>query len=403
LEEATALDGILASISFTSTEEEYTFQVSEDDESLDIGNLTLGDVTDIISIGQAQEEVTTEPSDDSTIEENQTEEAAPVVDDTLITAQEGMPIEQEEGNFLKDFSLDNITEYLPYILIGGSVILLISIIAILLGKKKDPKALKKSKGTPSKRTTPKPPTQKDTPQGEPTLKNMVNSVGSTTKQPPTVPTPQPTTPQATPAPQQASRIQPVSQPSQPQPPTQRTASPQISPKTQEEDLQEILNREVSKTPPQEQENQETSQVPFNGGLNTQTENTEEPTPSNQNLNNATTPQPQTPPENKETYMQENPTLKKPDHELQENIDREINQIKRTTPSTEAPRVVRPNQNPPTTDLNTGSLPNEPSATPSNEYPPVPPTAQQGNQQNTQQQGPPIAQTSEELPETPPTT
>jgi hypothetical protein len=379
LEETTALDGTLATILFTATEEGYSFEVSEDDENLDIGNLTLGDVTDIINIGPAQEEETTEPSDEATTQEDETEDTIPFGDDTLVTTQEGMPLEQEEGNFLQDFNLDNITEYLPYILIGGSVILLISIIAILLGNKKKPETTKKSKKTPSKRTPPQPPTRKEDSQGESSLKSMVNSVESTTKQAPTQTPPQRPTPQT----------QPPAQPFQQQPPTQRTSSPQISPKTEEEDLQEILKREGTQTPPEEQQqNQEANQVPFNAGLNTGPQST----PSNQNVN-ATTPQPQTPPENPETPMQENPTFKNPDQELQENINREINQIKRTTPSVETPKVVPPDKNPPATDLNTGSLPSQPSPTPSNEYPPVPPTAQQG---------PPVAQTPEELPETPPT-
>lgn len=389
LEEATALDGTLATILFTSTEEGlYTFEVLEDDENLDIGTLALGEV---VNIGQTEQlETTDDPLDESTFEDTETDDTIPFEDDTLVTTQDGMPIETEDS-----FSFDDITEYLPYILIGASVILLISIIAILLGKKKGPKTPKKSKETPPKRTTPKPPTtQNETSQEEPTLKSMVNSVENTAKQPPTQTPPEQPTPQSTPEqpqppvaqqttpPQQPTpSTPPISQPSQPQPPSQRTSSPQISPKTQEEDLQEILKREAQLT-------QSTQSNP------------------EQNID-STTPQPQppqTPPENKETYMQENPTLKKPDQELQENINREINQIKRTSPPAEAPGVIPPDQDPPTTDLNTGSLPSQPTT--SNEYPPVPPSAQQpnqqGNQQNTQQQGPPVAQTPEELPETPPT-
>ncbi len=403
MDEAATLDGTLANISFTTTEENYSFEVL-DDTNLELGTLALGDV---VNIGELDQEDTTYTTNDVTEEETtlEDEQGIPFEEDALITAQDEVSSEVNEG-----FSIDNITEYLPYILIGGSVILLISIIAILLGKKKSPKTPKKSQTKPSKRTTPKPPTQKDTPQDEPTLKSMVNSVEHTTKQPPA---PKPPKEQENQETDQVpfnsglnTQPQSISQPPQQQPPTQKTNSPEIAPKTQEEDLQEILKREGLQSPLEEQKNQENNQVSFNDGLNIQTEPTIEPTSSNPNIE-ATTPQPkppQTPPEDKEPYMQESPTLKKPDYELQENIDREINQIKRTSPSTEAPGVVPPDQNPPATDLNTDSLPSQPIPTPSDEYPPVPPSAQQPNQQGNQQniqQGSTNTETPEKLPETPP--
>ena len=105
--QAKVLDGTIATILFESSATDYTFTVSQT-TGLDLGTLTLGTVTDITET----QEVTT---------------AAPVV--TTATT---------ETNTERSFQ-DILSDYLPYILIGGATILLISILGILLSKKKDDK------------------------------------------------------------------------------------------------------------------------------------------------------------------------------------------------------------------------------------------------------------------------
>ncbi len=108
LTEAKVLNGNVATILFSSTSADYTFMVSKT-TGLDLGTLTLGTVTNI-----AGAEVTTAQP---------TTTAAPTTTETTTT---------------KSFQ-DMLTDYLPYILIGGATILLISILGILLSKKKDTK------------------------------------------------------------------------------------------------------------------------------------------------------------------------------------------------------------------------------------------------------------------------
>ncbi|HNR53503.1 MAG TPA: hypothetical protein PKI16_03455, partial [Candidatus Dojkabacteria bacterium] len=106
--EAKALNGNVATILFAPNSDDYAFTVSQT-TGLDLGTLTLGTVTDVTNVA---EEVTT---------------AAPVVTTTTT-----------ETETTKSFQ-DMLTDYLPYILIGGATILLISILGILLSKKKDGK------------------------------------------------------------------------------------------------------------------------------------------------------------------------------------------------------------------------------------------------------------------------
>jgi len=105
--QAKVLDGTVATILFESSTTDYTFTVSQT-SGLDLGTLTLGTVTDI-----------TKTQDVTTV--------TPVVTTTTT-----------ETNTEKNFQ-DILTDYLPYILIGGATILLISILGILLSKKKDDK------------------------------------------------------------------------------------------------------------------------------------------------------------------------------------------------------------------------------------------------------------------------
>ncbi|HOF78791.1 MAG TPA: hypothetical protein PKW94_00205 [Candidatus Dojkabacteria bacterium] len=109
LAEAKVLNGNVATILFAPNSADYAFTVSKT-TGLDLGSLTLGTVTDITS---------TEPEPTTEIPTATT----PTVTETETT---------------KSFQ-DILTDYLPYILIGGATILLISILGILLSKKKDGK------------------------------------------------------------------------------------------------------------------------------------------------------------------------------------------------------------------------------------------------------------------------
>ena len=109
LTEAKVLNGNVATILFAPNSEDYTFTVSKT-TGLDLGTLTLGTVTDITAT-----EVTTTAEPTTTAAPTTTAEPA-----------------------TKSFQ-DMLTDYLPYILIGGATILLISILGILLSKKKDSK------------------------------------------------------------------------------------------------------------------------------------------------------------------------------------------------------------------------------------------------------------------------
>lgn len=294
LQESTALDGVLVNISFTSTEDIYTFELLEND-NLDIGTLVLGET---INIGEVTDE---EISDID-------EEGIPFEDLGFPITQDGLAAETEEG-----FSIEDITEYLPYILIGGSVILLISIIAILLSKKKDSKDSEPI-NIPTKRTSPQPPVQDTKLKEEPSLRSMVNEVSNTKSLPQEDPQPeinaQPDSPFTTTQPTPSIQTPPVppvppAQPTSQQPPVQKTNTPEISPSAQEEDLQEILKRESSRTQeqqttqsttpetpiePQIQAHPPTQRVPVSGNLNPANTQTLNSVPQNQPQNVQTSPE-----------------------------------------------------------------------------------------------------------------
>jgi len=109
LAEAKVLNGNIASILFSSTSTDYGFMVSRT-TGLDLGTLTLGTVTDITN-------------------------AEPVPTTEITTANTPTVTETETTKSFQDI----LTDYLPYILIGGATVLLISILGILLSKKKDTK------------------------------------------------------------------------------------------------------------------------------------------------------------------------------------------------------------------------------------------------------------------------
>lgn len=206
LDSPTSLNGILANIDFTSTTEDYSFVVLENDPSLSIGGLELGMVTNIEAM-----EFTTMDNDLDTGFDN---DVVIPEDDFMVTTEDDpfMQPQQEESNGIMDF--------LPYILIGGSVVLLISIVGILLSKKG---SSKKSDYTPVDDTpTPTPETPQQAPVQDGTLRDMVNSNNPTAQQqvPPTnAPTPPPVQPvqqeetQVSPAPGFDQPVMPNTEPS----------------------------------------------------------------------------------------------------------------------------------------------------------------------------------------------
>ena len=107
MDTAQAVSGNIANIFFTSTDETYKFTILQD-STLDIGQLTLGSVVDVDN--------TTKVTDTATTTTTQT-----------------------TATGTSDTTTKTIMNYLPYILIGGAVILLASIVGLLLSgrKKKD--------------------------------------------------------------------------------------------------------------------------------------------------------------------------------------------------------------------------------------------------------------------------
>lgn len=100
---ATKVKGTIATITFTSTSDTYTFTILNND-NLNIGGLTLGTITNLTATAVATTSTNTTATTTSTTTSSLT---------------------------------DKIMNYLPYVLIGGAAILLISIVGILLSKKKD--------------------------------------------------------------------------------------------------------------------------------------------------------------------------------------------------------------------------------------------------------------------------
>lgn len=123
-----AISGNVANITFTSTSSAYKFTILQD-STLDIGQLTLGTVTNV---------------DASTVS------ATAQTSTTTATTSTTKTTSTTTSSTLKD----KIMSYLPYVLIGGAVILLISIVGILLSKKKDTKETSENVTLPKDEPTP---------------------------------------------------------------------------------------------------------------------------------------------------------------------------------------------------------------------------------------------------------
>ena len=337
LDSAIALDGVLGNITYNSTgDTPATFEVVESEE-LDLGTLTLGQT---VSLVQTSTESTAEDATTTGEELPTTTETPTTGEDLTVTTGETAET-ATNGNLLS-----SITEYLPYILIAGSVILLISIVVILLGKKNEPKQPKEKKGEKGE------PEQTSSVMGgeqqsERSLREMVNNPDSAPIQ---------TTPTPTPTPMSQNTPQAPAQPTY-TPPQQSV--PPISSASQEEDLQEILQRESSiptamgDSTPQEMPQVETPQapqtnqgVPFSTGFSV--------------------PQQDGP----ENIMPEPPQPQiNPAQDLQENVNGQINQINGGVIPTQQPtQQEQQPQIPPITLQQNPSTDNTPE-----EMPPVPPT------------------------------
>ena len=224
LDTPSSLNAVLANIEFTSTSDEYSFKVLDYNSSLDIGGLGLGAITNIGSTETTTNRIATEEIDAIPINE-ETE------DDFLVTSDQ--PVEETAS------STEGIMTFLPYILIGGSVVLLITILAIIFSKKG---TSKKSEYIPVENPTPQDstvPVQNE----ENTLKDMVNNTATPIEE-----TPIPTPPvQDTPAPVMPT-IQETPAPTMPpmeEIPISSEPLQQAQPTTEEQDLEEILRSENS--------------------------------------------------------------------------------------------------------------------------------------------------------------
>jgi hypothetical protein len=303
LDSATALDGVLANIAFTSTgDTPATFEVVESDD-LDLGTLTLGET---VSFEQTNTVPTTEEMT-TTGEDTQptTTETPTVGGDPMVTTEQ--PTTTTETSLL-----DSITEYLPYILIAGSVILLISIVVLLLRKDKGPKQPKVKKGKKGEQNQ-MPPVVQPEQQSERFLRDMVNNPNSAPTQ--TTPTTEVTPP--TPMSQNTQQTPP--QPAYTQ--KQQSTPPIMGTTQQEEDLQEILQRESSvptamgdSTPQAPQPNQN---VPFSTGFSApqQQENPEDIMPE--------PPQPQVNPMQQPETQPQMPPVTSPQNPSTDNTSEEI--------------------------------------------------------------------------------
>jgi hypothetical protein len=316
---ASEVDGVLANILFSSTETDYYFVIGEDDTDLDIGELELGNVVNVGEIEEAEE-----IDDEETFFEE---------DPLLISTQQ--EAEEETG-----FSMDKLTEYLPYVLIAGSVVLLISIVGILLSRKKESGTIPEDSTTPSPVETPSTPTE------EPTLKDMVNQPEAEVVQP---------TPEVA---QEVSMAENVSMPQTPAvPPVTEVATPPAmsSPTSESQDLQDILQSESTDMPPAPPMVEQTSPV-----MPTQEAPTtpEVPFTSNLDVNQPPAQAPVAQPENviPEAPMGGPATVE----DLQNSINAEIQNMGtppvEATPLTQAPNVTAPAD----------------TTTENEDYPPVPP-------------------------------
>lgn len=278
LDTAKVINGYVGTIIFTSTGDDYTFTVSKTD-GLELGTLTLGTVTNI----EAEEvDTTTTPTT-----------TTPTTTTTTSTA-------------------NTITKYLPYILIGGAVILLFSVVGIIVSKKKEPKVETETM-TPEQMVM-ETPAEEPTPTTMPTTEAPVQENTFT----PTVQEPETPAAQEIPEVKEEPTIQekleqpiveePIAMPSVEMPTPNPTEAPLEQ--NQTSDLAALISGEQQSTTPlptQEQPVQETPQMP-------EIQTTSQPLPDLQQLVNvqtAETPAPIATPEQTVQPTEEVPPVAPP--------------------------------------------------------------------------------------------
>jgi len=184
------IQGLIAKILFTSTSDDYTFTIVEEDSQ--VGNLTIENVT---NVGLNTQTTTTDMGEDSSTPSATTQTTTPTAG-TLATNTN-----------------DSLMIYLPYILLGVAGIFFVSMIILILTRKKDDVVLTDlpaSTAVASPSTEPQPVTQPQQPvnfdnipkdlqnetmhdnisQPKPTLAEMINQPAPTAEPTPEQPTEQ---------------------------------------------------------------------------------------------------------------------------------------------------------------------------------------------------------------------
>ena len=216
---ATKVSGDIATITFTASSSTYTFKILDND-NLNIGGLTLGNITNI---------------------------SATASTDTSTTSTNLTATSSTETTTSSSF-ISNLMNYLPYVLIGGAVIFLISIVGILFSRKKEPKVEESAMpvSTPEQQVEVKPEIPVTTPVAAPvSMDNISDSL-------------------YTPAPVEKPSIQETLQ-SNPASEVQSTFVPsqvQVPTNEQNSDLQAILQGELSTEPMTPVTNQKDTPIPI---------------------------------------------------------------------------------------------------------------------------------------------
>ena len=166
LPEATSMNSVVATVTFDTTSSQYNFTILED-ESMDIGDLKLGTVANIENEVLAETDDTTTATTTTTSTDGTTS-----TEETATSGSSGTPTdtttigttEASTTSTNSSTTTSNITDYLPWILLGGAAILLISIIAIIFSGRKD--KTEKTEETPKPEATPEtaPEAQEPAPQ-----------------------------------------------------------------------------------------------------------------------------------------------------------------------------------------------------------------------------------------------
>jgi hypothetical protein len=149
LSEATSLNGVVATVTFDAPNSQYNFTILED-ESMDLGTLELGEVENIEHEVLAETDDTVTTTTTSTDGTSTTEETTTPTTTDSTSPTDTTTIGTTESSTSSTENLSStITDYLPWILLAGAAILLISILAIVFSGKKDKSENKEENPTKS--------------------------------------------------------------------------------------------------------------------------------------------------------------------------------------------------------------------------------------------------------------